>query len=334
MQEEVIEATSADGRIVCNPEIGYTQLHISDYVPSSRCPGSLGDVICRIWLPNHDAAVRILADELKPMGEMTMEQPDHISYVAGGSPNRRFDCLRYSSAPIESSVIPSSSDQGTITSACLVIESLSARRRGAWQDDRGGVDNARTKASRKGHHTVVAKGLVTQWVAEMRTHFNEEFRLLNPSEFSAYRSIIQEENIWRRFPQVVCPMDSVKPVDGRRGWSHEQLAQYNRERYEDLISAGWDLIVVDEAHRLGGSTEQVARYRLGRGLAEAAPYMLLLSATPHQGKSDAFHRLVSLLDECSFPDLESITKERVQPYVIRTEKRQAITATGSTVQTK
>ena len=76
-------------------------------------------------------------------------------------------------------------------------------------------------------------------------------------------------------------------MDKRRGWSVERLAEYNKSRFEDLVTAGWDLVVVDEAHRLGGSTDQVARYKLGRGLAEAAPYVLLLSATPHQGKSDA-----------------------------------------------
>lgn len=72
----------------------------------------------------------------------------------------------------------------------------------------------------------------------------------------------------------------------------------------------------------------MARFKLGQGLAEAAPYLLLLSATPHQGKTDAFHRLVSLLDAKEFPDISSITRERVQPYVIRTEKRRAIDAEG------
>ncbi len=81
------------------------------------------------------------------------------------------------------------------------------------------------------------------------------------------------------------------------------MAEYNRERFEDLISAGWDLVIIDEAHRLGGSTDQVARFKLGQGLSEAAPYLLLLSATPHQGKTDAFHRLVSLIDAQEFPDV-------------------------------
>jgi SNF2 family DNA or RNA helicase len=106
------------------------------------------------------------------------------------------------------------------------------------------------------------------------------------------------------------------------------VGEHNRERFEDLISAGWDLVIVDEAHRLGGSTDQVARFKLGQGLSEAAPYFLLLSATPHQGKTDAFHRLVSLIDASEFPDVTSVTRERVQPHVIRTEKRRAIDAEG------
>ena len=43
---------------------------------------------------------------------------------------------------------------------------------------------------------IAPKGLVTQWVAEMITHFGEDFRLLIPGDFSAYRLVIQEENIW------------------------------------------------------------------------------------------------------------------------------------------
>ena len=176
---------------------------------------------------------------------------------------------------------------------------------------------------------IAPKGLVTQWVAEMLTHFNEDFRLLIPSDFSAYRRIAKEDNIWQSHPQVVCPMDSVKPLENRRDWSAERVAEYNQERFEDLVSAGWDLVIVDEAHRLGGSTDQVARFKLGQGLCEAAPYFLMLSATPHQGKTDAFHRLVSLLDAQAFPDVGSVTRDRVQPYVIRTEKRHAITAEGT-----
>ncbi|MGK5092025.1 hypothetical protein WDW89_08445 [Deltaproteobacteria bacterium TL4] len=75
-------------------------------------------------------------------------------------------------------------------------------------------------------------------------------------------------------------------------------------------------MIIDEAHRLGGSTDRVARFQLGQWLAEAAPYLLLLSATPHHGKTDVFHRLISLLDPQTFPDIESVNRERIRLYLI------------------
>ncbi len=169
---------------------------------------------------------------------------------------------------------------------------------------------------------VAPKGLVRQWQAEMRLHFAEKFQFIEPSELAAFRQWrSDEENLWQLHDQVICSLDSVKPMESRRGWSLEQLNAYNRERFEDLISASWDLVIIDESHRLGGSTEQVARYKLGAALAEASPYLLLLSATPHQGKTDQFLRLMQLIDRDSFPNEGSVTQDRVRPFVIRTEKR-------------
>ena len=180
---------------------------------------------------------------------------------------------------------------------------------------------------------VAPKGLASQWVAEMQTHFNEPFQLVLGEDISAMQRFApngkQQHSAWEMFDQVVVSLDSVKPMSKRRGWSTERVEAYNQQRFEDLISAGWDLVIVDEAHRLGGSTDQVARYKLGQGLAEAAPYCLLLSATPHQGKSDAFYRLMSLLDNVAFPDEASVTRGRVMPYVVRTEKRKALDVTGN-----
>jgi superfamily II DNA or RNA helicase len=176
---------------------------------------------------------------------------------------------------------------------------------------------------------VAPKGLVRQWQTEMALHFGETLHFIEPSELGAFRQWrTDEDSLWRVHNQVICSLDSVKPIEGRRGWSLEQLATYNRERFEDLVSAGWDLVIIDEAHRLGGSTDQVARYKLGAALAEATPFLLLLSATPHQGKTDQFLRLMQLIDRDTFPDEASVRRERVQPFVIRTEKRAAINADG------
>ena len=237
-------------------------------------------------------------------------------------------------APIESSVIPLPHQIRALARATggNLVRYLLADEVGLGKTVEAGLIMRELKLRGVVRRTLVVapKGLVNQWVAEMRTHFAEEFRAFIPSDFPAFRRLARADNVWRTCDQVVCPLDAVKPLDGRRGWSRERVAEHNRERFEDLTAAGWDLIIIDEAHRLGGSSDQVARHQLGRGLADAAPCLLLLSATPHQGQqasTDAFHRLMSLIDETAFPDPSEISGERavqrVQPFVIRTEKRGA-----------
>jgi len=285
----------------------------------------------RVWLPATDSIIRVDTSALSP-AQSSFHSAHYLTYVASAA--RVADALTQDVllAPIESSVIPLPHQIWALSRAIAGdrVRYLLADEVGLGKTIEAGLilRELKLRGLVKRVLVIAPKGLVTQWVAEMRTHFNEDFRLLIPSDFSAYRRIAREDNIWQSHPQVVCPMDSVKPMESRRGWSAKQVAEYNQERFEDLVSAGWDMVIVDEAHRLGGSTDQVARFKLGQGLSEAAPYFLLLSATPHQGKTDAFHRLLSLIDAQAFPDVGSVTRDRVQPYVIRTEKRRAITAEG------
>lgn len=288
---------------------------------------------CRIWLPRQNQVVQVAADRLRPLSTSPLSTVEGLKYVAAAA--RVADALSRKDvllAPIESSVIPLPHQIQALSRAISGdrVRYLLADEVGLGKTVEAGliVRELKLRGLVKRVLVIAPKGLVTQWVAEMETHFREEFRLLIPSDFATYRRITRHDNIWRAWSQVVCPMDSVKPMESRRGWSRQQVDDYNRERFENLIAADWDIVIVDEAHRLGGSTVQVARYRLGQGLAEAAPYLLLLSATPHQGKADAFHRLISLVDEESFPDCDSVTRDRVQPFVIRTEKRHAIDADG------
>ncbi len=108
-----------------------------------------------------------------------------------------------------------------------------------------------------------------------------------------------------------------------------KVAEYNEKRIYSIINSGWDLVVIDEAHRVAGSSGEVARYKLGKLLAAASPYLLLLTATPHNGKTEPFLRLIRLVDEKAFPNINAIVKEQVAPYVIRTEKREAIDNNGN-----
>ena len=309
-----------------------------------------GKTICRVWLPDRDTVVQVPMSRLKPLEKTAVNMPEYISYIASAA--RVVDALTQDIllAPLEASVIPLPHQIKALSRAISGerVRYLLADEVGLGKTIEAGLIMRELKLRGLVKRTLVIapKGLVTQWVAEMQTHFHEHFQLVLPDDIKTLKSISVgkslgnatanvenmqsvSSNPWTLFSQVVVPMDSVKPIDKRRGLTAVQVGEYNRERFEDLISAGWDLIIVDEAHRLGGSTDQVARFKLGKGLSEAAPYLLLLSATPHQGKTDAFYRLISLIDGQQFPDVNSVTRERVQPYVIRTAKRRAIDAEGN-----
>ena len=176
---------------------------------------------------------------------------------------------------------------------------------------------------------VCPTGLVTQWASEMQEKFHEKFHVILPSDFDTIRRLTDNEDVYGQYDQVISPMDSIKPLEKRAGWTDEKVEKYNEERIYSIINSGWDLVIIDEAHRVAGSTSEVARYKLGHLLSQASPYLLLLSATPHNGKTEPFLRLVRLLDKEAFPNARSIVKEQVAPYLIRTEKREAIDNNGN-----
>ncbi len=317
-----------------------------------------GQTVCRVWLPNQDAVVRVPRSTLRPLSADLQPEIEawRIAYVAAAA--KVAEVLEGSTsaadghvllAPMESHVIPLPHQIYALSRAISGdrVRYLLADEVGLGKTIEAGLVMRELKLRGLVRRILVVspKGIATQWVAEMQTHFNEQFQLVVGDDIGTlqrlspvmshesrvpglFDSQLATRNPWTLFDQVIVSLDSVKPMDKRRGWTAERVAEYNRSRFEDLVTAGWDLVVVDEAHRLGGSTDQVARYKLGKGLAEAAPYVLLLSATPHQGKTDAFHRLMNLLDDDAFPDMDSVSRERVAPYVIRTEKRKAIDADG------
>ncbi len=317
---------------------------IGDWVWSTQ-HGEVGQVVAledlwgvralRVWLPAREATVRVSETAIAPVADRKPAGEHELIFVAAAA--RIADVLATDQllAPLESNVIPLPHQLHALSRAVTGdrVRYLLADEVGLGKTIEAGLVMRELKLRGLVERVLVVApaGLVTQWVAEMRTHFSEEFHLLIPGEMSSLRrlhGVDETENLWRRWNQVVCPLDSVKPMERRQGWSFRQVQAYNRERFVDLLAGGWDLVIIDEAHRLGGSSEQVARYKLGEALSEASPYLLLLSATPHQGKTDGFRRLLAFLDKTEFIAEESINREKVAPYVIRTEKRNAIDAHG------
>lgn len=176
---------------------------------------------------------------------------------------------------------------------------------------------------------VCPTGLVTQWASEMQEKFHEKFQVILPADYDTIRRMTDNNDVYGQFDQVISPMDSIKPIEKHAGWNEEKVEKYNEERIYSIINSGWDLIIIDEAHRVAGSSGEVARYKLGNLLSQASPYLLLLSATPHNGKTEPFLRLIRLLDAELFPNAKSIVREQVAPFLIRTEKREAIDNNGN-----
>jgi SNF2 family DNA or RNA helicase len=131
--------------------------------------------------------------------------------------------------------------------------------------------------------------LTIQWQDELSSKFEETFHIVN-SELA--RNTLAG-NVWEQFPQAITSLDFAKQPDIRDG----------------IARAGWDLIVVDEAHKCSARTygtevKKTRRYELGEMLSRETDRLLFLTATPHQGDVDQFQHFLRLLDEHLFVGLD------------------------------
>lgn len=181
---------------------------------------------------------------------------------------------------------------------------------------------------------IVPKSAMLQWQSEMQLHFKEQFHIYDSQLINSMASMFsqieaeEELNFWKQHNQIIVSTDALKPLEHRQGWSQEKIDTYNKYRIEAVINADFDLVIIDEAHKMGGSTAQVSRYQLAETLSNAVPRILLLSATPHRGKSDHFRRVLQLLDADAFMGENMPGIKEIEPFVLRTEKRFAVDYNG------
>jgi superfamily II DNA or RNA helicase len=131
---------------------------------------------------------------------------------------------------------------------------------------------------------VVAPGsLVEQWQDELGQKFNLEFDILTRDMIETSRS----GNPFADRDRLIVRLD---------------VLARNEELQEKLLSAReWDLIICDEAHRMsatyfGGEVKYTRRYQVGQKLGQICRHLLLMSATPHNGKEEDFQLFMALLD--------------------------------------
>jgi superfamily II DNA or RNA helicase len=280
-----------------------------------------GQAIATVVVPSTSRVERVLAGELQPLTERCWHR-DEVRWraatglawraMAGGEPL----------AIARGGIVPLPHQLAVLDRALATepLRLLLADEVGLGKTIEAGLVISELKARGVVSRVLVVapKGVQLQWVAEMADRFDEEFVLVGSSGVPVDAGI----NPWRAFDQVVCSVDAVKPTRSRAGWTPERIAAYNDQRVRAVVDAGWDLVIIDEAHHVAGSSEDVARHRLGRLLADVSPRLLLLSATPHSGKSDAFARLLGLLDD-GFLHGRPINRSTVSRLVVRTEKRNA-----------
>ncbi|MDO5769323.1 MAG: RNA polymerase-associated protein RapA [Psychrobacter sp.] len=138
---------------------------------------------------------------------------------------------------------------------------------------------------------LVPDSLQYQWMIELRRRFNLNFALFDLVRTAAIKEHDPEQNVFATEQCIIGSLD---------------LLLDHHDLYEQAMEAGFDLLVVDEAHHLHWDSEQGGndKYELIADFAHETPGLLLLTATPEQlGLQSHFARL-RLLDPDRFDDLD------------------------------
>jgi superfamily II DNA or RNA helicase len=136
---------------------------------------------------------------------------------------------------------------------------------------------------------VCPANLAFQWQREMADRFQESFQVLRGGDLRLQYGV----NEWNKHSQIITSMDLAK---------REEILPSLRQA-ED-----WDLVIVDEAHRMSArdSEHKSERYQLGELLRDKTAHYILLTATPHKGDPVNFTLFLQLLDQEAYADVKSI----------------------------
>ena len=133
---------------------------------------------------------------------------------------------------------------------------------------------------------VAPGGLVEQWQDELFLKFGLAFEILTPT----LGDTVFGASVFEQHPLLIARMDQVARND---------------DLLDELRKSEWDLAIVDEAHRMGAhyfgaELQKTRRFQLGELLGGIARHLLLMTATPHNGKEEDFQLFLTLLDRDRF----------------------------------
>jgi superfamily II DNA or RNA helicase len=152
---------------------------------------------------------------------------------------------------------------------------------------------------------VCPANLAFQWQRELKEKFEEKFLVFRGQDIRDQFGV----NQWLDQHRIITSLDLAKRKDILPG----------------LRQVHWDLVIVDEAHRMSAAdeTHKSLRYRLGELLRDTSDHILLLTATPHKGDPLNFSLFLQLLDPDAYADVKSIREamdRRRAPFYLRRTK--------------
>ncbi|MBN1482770.1 DUF3883 domain-containing protein [candidate division KSB1 bacterium] len=158
---------------------------------------------------------------------------------------------------------------------------------------------------------VTPANLSFQWQRELKDKFREQFQVIRSDILRAtYGS-----NPWQEIDQCITSVSWISRVDDAK---------------ESLMRSRWDLIIVDEAHKMSAYSDdkKTLAYKLGEALSDMTDHYLLMTATPHKGDPENFILFLKLLDQDVYGDIKSLERamlERQAPFYLRRVKEALVT---------
>lgn len=158
---------------------------------------------------------------------------------------------------------------------------------------------------------VAPANLCFQWQRELKDKFREPFEVIRSDVLRANYG----QNPWQERNQVVTSISWVSRVE---------------DANESLLRSHWDLIIVDEAHKMAAysSDKKTLAYKLGEALSAMTDHYLLMTATPHKGDPENFCLFLELLDRDiygSVKSLEEAMRRHEAPFYLRRTKEALVT---------
>lgn len=158
---------------------------------------------------------------------------------------------------------------------------------------------------------VTPANLTFQWQRELKDKFREKFEIVRGDVLRANYGT----NPWQDKSQVITSVSWVSRI---------------RDARESLLRSHWDLIVVDEAHKMSAysADKKTLAYQLGEHLSGMTDHYLLMTATPHKGDPDHFCLFLRLLDADVYGDVKSLDEAMRQnsaPFYLRRTKEALVT---------